>query len=175
MIAPWPAADISRRDATIEARFARFQEVLRGLREIRARQNIPPKTPIAFAVRCDEPTADLLRPMSAYFKALTGAAATAWGPVVEPPPARAHVSMAGVEVYVDLAGLIDVPAEIAKNEREREKLVGLVAAKEKKLANESFTSRAPPDVIGKERDALAELRARLASIEQSLELLRRQG
>ena len=37
----------------IEARFALFQQVLGGLREIRSRQNIPPKTPLNFVVVCD--------------------------------------------------------------------------------------------------------------------------
>ena len=43
MIAPWPAADVARQDDEIEARFALFQQVLGGLREVRSRQNIPPR------------------------------------------------------------------------------------------------------------------------------------
>ncbi len=42
MIAPWPEADAKRQDPEIEARFARFQEVLKALRDIRSRQNIAP-------------------------------------------------------------------------------------------------------------------------------------
>ena len=61
MIAPWPESDARRRDPRIEAQFARFQEVLRAVRDIRGRQNVPPKTKIDFAVRCDAETAELLR------------------------------------------------------------------------------------------------------------------
>jgi valyl-tRNA synthetase len=175
MIADWPTCDAARQDPAIEARFGRFQEVLKGLREIRSRQNIAPKARIDFAVRCDLDTADLLRPMAPYFDSLTGARGTAWGPDVEPPATRAHVGLPGIEIYVDLAGLIDVPAEIAKNERELEKLRGLIAAKEKKLTNEAFTSRAPADVVAKERASLEEMIARQASIEQFLAELRKQG
>ena len=67
MIAPWPQADVARQNAQIEARFARFQEVLRAVRDIRSRQNVPPRKQIDFAVRCDAATAELLQPMEPYF------------------------------------------------------------------------------------------------------------
>ena len=74
MIAAWPQPDAARQDRQIEARFARFQEVLKGLREIRSRQSIPPKTSIDFSVRCDAATVDLLQPMAVYFESMAGAA-----------------------------------------------------------------------------------------------------
>ena len=65
MVAPWPQADTARQNAEIEAQFARFQAVLGALREIRSRQNIPPKSQIEFGVRCEAETEQLLRPMAA--------------------------------------------------------------------------------------------------------------
>jgi valyl-tRNA synthetase len=172
MIAPWPQADATRRDATIEARFARFQEVLKGLREVRHRQNVPPKTRIAFAVRCDDEAAELLRPMAPYFESMAGATATEFGPTTQPPALAGHVNLSGIDLYVDLAGLIDVAAEISKTERELVKLVEFIAAKEKKLANESFAARAPADVVQKERDSLDELRGRQTAAEEYLARMR---
>jgi valyl-tRNA synthetase len=163
MIAPWPESDATRRDPRIEARFARFQDVLRAVRDIRGRQNVSPKVKIDFAVRCDEETAELLEPMTPYFESMAGARATGWGAAVEPPALSANVTLPGAEVFVDLAELIDVDAEIAKQEAERTKLDGLIAAKLAKLANEKFVSRAPAAVIEKERDALGELEARHAA------------
>ena len=164
MIAPWPVADAARHDAEIEARFARFQEVLRGLREIRSRQNIPPKTPIAFGVRCDEPTAELLRPMEVYFQAMAGARATGWGPGVEPPSTSAKLALAEAELYVDLEGLIDLEAELTRHGKEREKLEAFVRSKQAKLENAGFVARAPADVVAKERQSLEEAQQRLAAI-----------
>ena len=68
-----------------------------------------------------------------------------------------------MDVYVDLADLIDVPAEIARKKQEVEKLTGFIAAKEKKLTNASFVDRAPADVVQKERDSLKELQDQLAA------------
>ena len=157
IIAPWPQCDARRRDAEIEARFARFQVVLRGVRDIRGRQNVPPKQAIDFSVRCDDATAGLLRPMEPYFVAMAGARMAGLGPDVLPPPLSANVALAGLEVFVDLAGLIDVEAEIARTKREQEKLDGFIAAKRKKLENQSFIRRAPEAVVARERAGLKEL------------------
>ncbi|MHB1036519.1 MAG: class I tRNA ligase family protein [Pirellulales bacterium] len=175
IIAPWPQAEAARQNPEIEARFARFQDVLKGLREIRSRQSIPPKTRIEFAVRCDEATARLLRPMEPYFDSMAGAKAVAWGGEVEPPAANAQFNLSGIEVFVDLAGLIDVEAEMARNQKEYAKLLGLIAAKEKKLTNGSFLERAPAEVVQKERGSLREMQERLASIEASLAELRKKA
>jgi valyl-tRNA synthetase len=175
IVAPWPQADATFQDAQIEARFARFQTLLGGLREVRARQNIAPKTPIHFSVRCDGDTAKLLEKMAAYFASMAGATATDWGPGVQSPPLAANFSAAGCEVFVDLAEHIDVAAEIIRNEKEIEKLRSTIAAKEKKLSNESFTSRAPADVVAREREQLQELRDRLTSTTAALADLNRRN
>jgi len=172
MIAPWPECDARRQDAEIEARFARFQEILGGLREIRSRQNIAPKIGIEFSVRCPAETAALLEPMRPYFQSMARAAATAWGPHVETPATCAKVNFSAGEVIVDLAELIDIPAEIARNEKERGRLLGFIAGKEKQLANSDFVDRAPPDVVQRERSSLAEQRQRLESTEAALAALR---
>ena len=85
MIAPWPQSDPRRRNERIEAQFGRFQEVLRAVRDIRSRQNVPPRTQIDFAVRCDDATAALLQPMEAYFASMAAARPPAWGPGVAAP------------------------------------------------------------------------------------------
>jgi valyl-tRNA synthetase len=170
-IADWPQTEESRRDPTIEARFARFQEMLRGLRDIRARQNIPPKTGIRFALKSDAQTADLLQPMGPYFPALAGAEPTAWGDAA-PYATTATLSLPFGELFVDLEGLIDVAAEITRLEKERTDLAGLIVGKESKLNNASFVERAPPEVVAKERASLDDARRRLETAERTLVELR---
>jgi valyl-tRNA synthetase len=172
MIADWPEAQPRRQDAEIEARFVRFQELLKGLREIRSRQNLPPKTAIEFSLRCDEATAALLQPMATYIESMAKARGVAWGPRVLSPRTAASVGLACGELHVDLTGLIDVPAEIARNEKERERLQAAIASKDKKLANANFVDRAPAEVVAAERASLAEARERLAAVEAALMTLR---
>ncbi len=175
MIAAWPQANALHQNAEIEARFARFQEVLRALREIRSRQNIPPKTPIRFTLRSNDETAALLQPMAAYFESMAGAVATAWGPNAVEPAACAKIAAGGAEVAVDMTGLIDVQAEVVRNEKELERVRGSIAGKERQLTNENFVSRAPAAVVEAERRALDELRERVGSLEKTLATLRSQA
>jgi len=173
MVAPWPAVEPQRQDAEIEARFARFQEVLKGLREVRSRQNLPPKTAIEFSLRCDDAAAALLKPMASYIESMAKARAVAWGPQVTPPQTAASVGLTCGELHVDLSGLIDVAAEIARNEKERERLQAFIASKDKKLANANFVDRAPAEVVAAERASLTEAHERLAAVEAALVGLRR--
>ena len=173
IVAPWPTPDESRQDAEIEARFSKFQAALGALREIRSRQNIPSKNAIHFCVRCDHATAQLLNPMSPYFHSMANAHPTAVGPAVEPPPINATISLPGMEIIVDLAGSIDVAAEIARNEKEEQKLLGLIQGKEAKLNNASFVDRAPPNIVATEREGLAKLHEQLATARAALQELRK--
>ena len=50
----------------------------------------------------------------------------------------------------------------------RDKLLGLIEGKEKKLANANFTERAPAEVVAKERESLAQWQNRLAAVRQAL-------
>jgi valyl-tRNA synthetase len=172
MTAAWPQADAARQNAEIEAQFARFQAVLGALREIRSRQNIPPRSPLEFGVRCDAATAELLRPMAPYFQSMANAAATGWGPDVAPPATHAAVTLPIADVFVDLKDYIDVAAEIARNEKLVQKLAGQIAGKEKKLATASFVERAPAAVVQGERDSLAQLQEQRAAVLAALDHLK---
>lgn len=175
MIAPGPRPDRGRQDATIEARLATFQAVLGAVREIRTRQNIPSRIPVRFSVRADAATCELLKPMQPYFESMAHAEPVLWGPDVTPPATHAAVTVRGIEVIVDLSGLLDVGAEVRRLEQQDKKLLGQIEAKEKKLANASFLERAPSDIVQKERDSLSELKDQLATVRTALTELRRQA
>jgi valyl-tRNA synthetase len=82
------------------------------------------------------------------------------------------VPLTGMDVFVDISELIDVPAEIAKLEKELTKLEGFIQSKESKL-NSDFVQKAPPAVVEKERQSLEELRSQHQSATAALEQLKR--
>ena len=67
-----------------------------------------------------------------------------------------------------MEGLIDKAAEKERVERELKKLRNDLSLSEGKLANENFVSRAPADVVAKERSRVDELRASIAKLEEQL-------
>lgn len=175
MRASWPAVETKWIDEESEQRFRMFQAIVGAVREIRSRQNIAPRKPLNFYLRADAATCRLLEPMGPYFQSLANAQVAACGPKVQPPATSAAVTLPGAEVLVDLTGLIDVSAEIARNEQQQTKLVGLIQGKEKKLANASFVQRAPADVVQKERESLQQLQQQLAAVQAALDELRSQA
>ena len=123
---------------------------------------MPPKTRVAVAIRTSGDLASLLEPMRPAIEAMAAADIAAFGPDASASPSAATASAAGCDVFVDLADLVDVDAEIPRLLKENEKTEGFLRAKQTKLADEKFASRAPEAVISKERAQLAELEARLA-------------
>ena len=171
--APWPEADLQWQDPQIEARFAVFQQALGAIREIRSRQSIAPRQGIEFAIKCDAPTAALLATMTSYFQSMANATATGYGADITIPATHAKSSLGGMEIFVDLKDFIDVEAELIKNQQLEQKLLGLIKAKQTKLENESFVSRAPANVVQAERDSLAQMQEQLASARAALAALKK--
>jgi valyl-tRNA synthetase len=171
VLAKWHEVSGEAINPTVEAQFAVFQELLRAVRDVRASRNVPPKMEIAFSVRCDEATATLLKPMEPYFLSMARAKATAWGPATQSPALSTTVPLAGMDVFVDISDLIDIPAELAKKEKELEKLEGFIKAKESKLSGD-FIQKAPAAVVEKERQSLEELKEQLRTTLSAIEQLR---
>ncbi len=167
-IADWPVADAARIDPTIEEQFADFQAVLGAVREIRMAQNIPPRSPIEFRVRCKAATAKLLEPMRPYFAQIAEATCTALGEGATPPERAVSKSLGEIDVHVDVSAFFDVDAERARLTKEIGQLGGLQKSIEAKLANQNFVIRAPAEVVQQQRDKLQETRGQIAAAEAAL-------
>jgi len=115
----------------------------------------------------------LLAPMSPFLDSMAGATATQWSASPTTPSINAHIAIDQMDVYVDLTQFIDVAAEISRNEKLLSNLVKQIQGKEGRLSNESFVSRAPADIIEKERQALGELVSQRDVAEQAIEKLRK--
>jgi valyl-tRNA synthetase len=75
------------------------------------------------------------------------------------------------EIFIPFAGMIDINAEKERLTKEIAKAEGEYEMLNKKLSNEGFVSRAPKDVVEKERARLAEVKSKLAKLKESLEKL----
>lgn len=170
--APWPRIDSHWQSPEIEQQFSMYQQTLAALREIRAKQNLPPRKEIRFSVRCTESIAVPLRPMASYFKSMAAAELFEMGPKIVPPAINAPIVLPELEIFVDLAGLIDKTAETARLEKERAKIATGIATKQAKLSNEKFMNSAPPEIVERERVALAQSEDQLKSIAEALARLR---
>ena len=81
----------------------------------------------------------------------------------------AAVALLGaMRILVPLAGLIDVASERDRLGKQLAKSRDDAAKSRRKLDNQSFVANAPPDVVAKERERVAEVEQRAAQLEQQL-------
>jgi valyl-tRNA synthetase len=164
IIASWPSLPESWRDDALERRFARLQETIVAVRNVRAVYNIPPSTPVKLLMRATPDMAGDMRSVASQFDNLAKAVLDGAGAEVTRPSGSASFSLGDADGYIPLEGLIDRAAELARQQKEAEKIRKHIQGHEGKLANANFTSKAPPEVVANVRETLEGLRKQLTRV-----------
>ena len=81
------------------------------------------------------------------------------------------VAAEGVEVYLPLAGMVDLDQEMTRLRRALEETEQEIRRAEEMLSNENFVSKAPEPVVQRQRDRLAEQQERYQRLEARLAAL----
>jgi valyl-tRNA synthetase len=126
-------------------------EIIRSVRNIRAEMEVPVKQQVELLIRADAEVLSTIRQNEAAIRRLCGAERVTVGEDVTRPDKAMTAVVTGAEVFVPLAGLIDIDQTIARLEAELKKLDAEVARVEKKLANQGFVTKAPKHVVEEER------------------------
>ncbi len=168
MTSAWPSANADERDAADSARFQAMQELISGIRNIRAQYNVPPSQEILATLSVEKDMVDAISEHRVYFSRLARVSDLEVGVGLERPKAAASVVAGRNEVYVPLAGMIDLDVERERLEKEMAQKQGFLTGIERKLANEQFVSRAPEDVVARERSKADDARAELVRLKASL-------
>ena len=157
--AAYPEVDSALDDPELEGQFAQMQELVQSVRTFRSEFNIPPSKSIKVRVK----TADAA---FAGFLATEGALVSSlfrcddFAVLEEGEQHEGAVAAVGksFEAYLYIRELIDVEKEIGRLSKNIAKNEKLLISTEKKLSNEKFVSRAPEEVIAKEKEKLEEFR-----------------
>lgn len=171
IVAPWPELPAAWKDAALEARFQRLQDLIVAVRNVRGSYNIAPSVAVSVSVRCSSDVAVDLEQVKTQFESLAKATLTAAGPDIARPKASASFSLGDADGFLPLEGLVDLDAERKRQQKEADKLRGFIAGTEKKLSNESFVAKAPAEVVAEIRQTLANQQKQLASIEEIIQQL----
>jgi valyl-tRNA synthetase len=171
VIAPWPEFPAAWQDTDTERRIGRMQELVRSVREVRNHYNVEPRTPLDAHVRCSEEVAADFRALAPFITQLAGVGRLELGPkVAKPTQAASHVTP-DFELYISLAGLIDLAAELKRSEKQlAEKRKALTAA-QAKLDNPNFVNKAPAEVVQQIREQIADLQKQIGALEANIKEL----
>jgi len=166
--APWPAADEVAPDAEAEVEMETVLEAVRLLRNLRADEAIAaPAVPAAWIRPSGPEVARVLERETATVTRLArvGPLEFLSAGAASPPGAAGRVAELG-ECY--LARPAPAAGETEALERERAKLTRLLDKEQRRLADEGFCARAPPEVVRATRDKARELAERIRRIDEHL-------
>src|SRR6266849_8500238 len=85
VIAPWPQLPALWKDAAMEKRIARMQELVRFVREVRNRYQLDAKLRLDVFVRCDDSIAQDFRSLGSFITLLAGVGCLECGPKQQKP------------------------------------------------------------------------------------------
>lgn len=172
MISKWPVADESLVDPEAERGMNAIMDSIKAIRNMRAEVNANPGKKIPAIMLVSEDLREVVAHNDNYIKLLGGIDNLELRPLNGEKPENAMAAVVtGIEVYLPLAGLIDV-------EKETQRLSKELAAMEKdlqragsKLNNAGFLAKAPEDVIAKERAKYEELSGKIEAVKKRMAYL----
>jgi valyl-tRNA synthetase len=153
-------------DEQLIAQMETVKAVVSGVRTIRSTKNIAPKEQLDLLSIGHDFVGDqtAIVEKMANLKSLSRAD--------EKPGDAAQFMVGTTEWAVPLGSLIDVDAEIAKQEAQLKHLEGFLMGVEKKLSNERFVANAPEAVVALERKKQHDAQEKIAALKESLAKLR---
>ncbi|HUX08489.1 MAG TPA: valine--tRNA ligase [Acidobacteriota bacterium] len=169
ILASWPDRLREREDKKTENDFALLQDVIRSIREMRARHGVSPGKTLSAVIKAGGQAASCIESLRHLVVQMTNLSALEIDSEAARPASAASQVIGDMEIY--LAGVLDPVEEKAKLDKKLEKLRTEMSRSEKKLANDKFVLRAPQEVVEAERTKLAEFQAQISLIEKNLEAL----
>ena len=156
MIDVWPLYDERLSAAAQSDRIELVIEVIRAIRNIRSEMSVPPsrKTGCVF-VTADREQAQALEEGRAYIERLASLHTFVIKERISgASPTDVALVAGGMEAFIPLGDLVDIPAEKKRLEKELANLDAEIERAKKKLNNPGFTGKAPPEIVEDEKRKL---------------------
>jgi len=161
----YPQADPGLIDAAALTELEWVKTFIMGVRQIRSEMDIKPgKLLPLICHKGDELDQQRITANRALLESLAKLESITWLDEDSKAPESAISLVGDMQLLIPLAGLIDKQAELARLQKNIDKLEQDAQRIQAKLSNENFVSRAPENVVGKEREKLAEIESALGSL-----------
>lgn len=156
-LAAWPEYDPAFEAPDAVREMELLMDIIRSVRNIRAEVNVPMSKKIELLVKpASEEWLAIVRRNEHYLERFCNTSRLEVGLPIEAPDKAMTGIVTGAELFLPLAGLIDIAQEISRLEKELKTLHAEVERIEKKLANPGFVAKAPAKVVEEEKAKLAD-------------------
>lgn len=170
MLAEWPKAQAT--NDQVEIKMAALMDMVRTIRNIRSEKKVAPGREIAVNIHAGANEQALLEEAGGYLQVLAKAGDLQVGSLGDPKPEKAVTAVAGgVEMYLPLAGLVDLDEETRRLQKELEATAGEIRRAQGKLDNPGFVNKAPREIVAKEEEKLTQLKEKEAMLKTRLQEL----
>jgi valyl-tRNA synthetase len=168
MLAAWPSSKENLAGVALDETLVRYvddkHDLVRMGRALKSDYNIPAATETDYVVKpATDESAQLMQSDLKALKAALRAGSMIIDTDASPQGMASAVGRLGT-IYMDLAGVIDLDAERKRLSEQVDKLSADIQRADKKLSNENFVTRAPADVVERQkalRTEMAEKRDKL--------------
>ena len=172
MLAEWPKQCADKIDLQAEKEMALIMDLIKAVRNIRSEVNIVPSKKVEVIMQATLEDIALMESGKVYFQTLGGLSSLEITLLRDEKPDKAMTArVGGIELYLPLAGLLDLDKERARLQKELEKAEKEIARVDNKLANQGFVAKAPANVIEKEKEKREEWLVKKAKIAERLAAL----
>ena len=172
-ISSWPEYEKIRAKKNLEEKVLTIQEVIKTIRNIKAEMNIPLARGIDVLINVvNNEKEELIEEHLPFIKNLAHVQSFQVGDSLEKPECSATGVLEDIEIFIPLAGVIDLEAEIQRLEKKVQKTEKDMIVINKKLNNADFIQKAPENIIKKEREKIKELTDIRDRIEKNLKALK---
>jgi len=173
MTSVWPEDENAKIDDTAESNMIAIMETIKAIRNMRAEVNAAPSKKSEVILHfTDRSLQSMVKDNEGYLQTLASAeTVNVWTDDSNKPENAMAAVVKGIEIYLPLAGLIDVEKETARLTKELTKLEKEIDRLVKKLSNEGFLAKAPADVVEKEKEKQVGYANKKAAVEERLAYL----
>ncbi len=168
IVAEWPISNEDYIDESAEAEMALLMDMVRAVRETRKEYKVDPSKRITAMVAPGSQRENLESYDYVFARLCNVESIDLLADDASAPENSASAVVRDTTIYLPLGGMLDVDKECERLTKEREKVTADIKAREGKLSNENFVSKAPDAVVQRERDSLAESQAELEKIDSLL-------
>jgi len=172
MVQPWPYIQERLISRSSEEEMSLIIEVITAIRNMRSVWNIEPQREIKVIINTsDDQHKKLFSSNIEFIKRLARSADMEIG--IRAKPASSAVSVVrGIEVFVPLEGLVDLAKEKLRLEKDESMITRAIHSLTARLKDKNFLSKAPADVIEKQKVQKAEYQVQLKKLKENLKQLK---
>jgi valyl-tRNA synthetase len=165
----FPEPHAERIDALAEEQVAMLQEIISSARNIRAEMKLDQKAKLPAQLGPASPPLKCAveRSLDTIMRLANLSSLSFANPPFDSTKGVVR-SNKDFELFIAFDAAIDVPAEIARLRKELDRLEKDIASKTARLADETFRSRAPENIVKGLESTLAERKAELAKVKERL-------